>query len=133
MTPCSAGLRGPLLDAAGGLPLSFSALLCDLRPRFLVKGRVGAGFRAVARSGRVLLASDRPLEELVEREVRVRLQTWHKVILPGERRRPWGVLMCVRCGPNGSARPYTARLTDHCQEEFALALDVGGGMELEFR
>jgi len=133
MTRCSAGLRGPLFDAAGGLPLSFPALLCDLRPRFLAKCRVGTGFRAVARNGRVLLASDRSLEELAGRAVRVRVQAWHKKILTGEQPEPWGVLLCIRCEENGSAEPYTARLTDQCGQEFALALDVGGGMELEFR
>jgi hypothetical protein len=133
MTTCSVGLRGPLLDTAGRLPLSFFALLCDLRPRFLAKCQVRTGFRAVARNGRVLLASERPLEELMGRVAGVRMQTWHKVILAGEAPEPWGVLLCIRCGENGSARPYTARLTDHCEEGFALALDVGGGMELEFR
>jgi hypothetical protein len=125
-----AALRGPVLDAAGGRPISLTVRLCDLRSRFLAKGSVGRGRRAVSRNGRVLLASDAPLAELADQVVHLRFQTWHKVLLPGEPPEPWGVLMCVR---RADAKPdYVARLTPASHPPFALALDVGGEMSLIF-
>jgi hypothetical protein len=79
----------------------------------------------------VLLASDAPLSELADQVVHMRLQTWHKVLLRGEPREPWGVLMCVRridVEPN-----YVARLTPTCDPPFVLALAVGGEMSLIFQ
>jgi hypothetical protein len=84
------------LAETGSLPILFTAVLCDLRPRFLAKGGAGRGYRAVARNGRVLLASDLPVEELAGRIARVRLQIWHKAILPDDPPLPYGVLLCVR-------------------------------------
>jgi hypothetical protein len=79
----------------------------------------------------VLLASEAPLPELADQVVHLRLQTWHKVLLPGEPPEPWGVLMCVR---RTDAQPdYVARLTPTCDPPFALALDVGGEMSLIFQ
>jgi hypothetical protein len=121
---------GPLLDAAVALPITLPTRLGDLRPRFLSKGMVGRGYRAVARNGRVLLAGDRPLAELTDQVVRLRLQTWHKAILPGDRPEPYGLLLCVRRAAVDAL--YVARLTPRC-EEFVLAMDVGGGMALEIR
>src|SRR6266852_7742663 len=77
-------------------PLTLPVVLCNLRPRFLPKGTVGRSFRAVARNGRVLLCSDRPVDELEGRAAVVRLQTWHKVILPGDAPSPYGILVCTR-------------------------------------
>ncbi len=124
-------LWGPLFDAAGSLPISLLVRFCDLRPRFLAKGTVGRGHRAVARNGRVLLASDVALAELANRVLRLRFQTWHKAILPGDRPEPWGVLLCAR---RANVQPaYTARLTAPREEPIDLALDVGGEMTLVFR
>jgi hypothetical protein len=127
-------LWGPLLEAAGSLPLSFSTSLCNLKSRFLEKGQVGRGYRAIARNGKVLLASNRPVGELTNRTARVRLQSWHKAILPGEAPAPYGVLFCIRCEEQETQRPpFVARFVQECEEPFALALDVGGGLVMEFR
>jgi hypothetical protein len=126
-------LNGPLLAAGVPWPLTLRARLGDLRPRFLPKGPAGRGFRAVARNGRVLLASDRPASELAGRAAEVRLQTWHRVILSGEAPRPWGVLLCVRCLDDAAEVDYVAQLGRAAEGAFDLALEVGGGMRLQFR
>jgi hypothetical protein len=123
-------LSGRLSEA--GLPLSLMVSLCDLRPRFIPKCKVGRGYRAIARNGRVLLASDCPLVELANRIVCLRLQTWHKAILPGDPPAPYGLLLCVRCKEQATA-DYVARLVPACEEPFDLALAVGGGLTLELR
>jgi hypothetical protein len=128
-------LAGRLAEG-GCLPLVLSARLCDLRPRFLPKGRVGRGYRAVARNGRVLLASDVAVEELCGRFGSVRLQTWHKVILPGDFPTPYGLLLCIRLIPEPKGRLYHTRLAERTLEWHEavshLRLDVGGGMVLDF-
>src|SRR2546425_64291 len=112
-------------------PLSFRAILGDLPPRFLSKGQVGRGFRAVSRNGRVLLASDVALSELTGRSCIVRVQTWHRVILPGENAEPFGLLVCARSG-EVDHRAYTARLVPAAAERRGWGIDVGGRMVLEF-
>ena len=126
-------LRGPL-PTSDAWPLSFSAVLCDLGARFLVKCRVGRGYRAIARNGRVLLASDLPPTELTGRLVRVRLQTWHKAILAGDVPSPYGLLLCLR-SPEGEDVPpeFEAQLVRQPGGSFPLAIEVGGGSLLEFR
>jgi hypothetical protein len=125
-------LGGPLLTADAPWPLVLRATLCDLRPRFLPKGAVGrAGHRAVARNGRVLLCSDRPVAELVGLAALVRLQTWHRAALPGDRPAPHGVLLCVR-GLEGGQPAYAARLATRAEADGDLTLDVGGVLALEF-
>src|SRR5947199_10831558 len=88
---------GPLLKLATSESLCLRAVLCDLRPRFISKCRVGRGYRAVARNGRILLASNMPMESLVDREAQIRLQPWRKVILPGERPETYGILIYAHC------------------------------------
>ena len=110
------------------------AHLCDLRPRFIAKFNIGSGYRAVSRNGRVLLASDESLAALVDRLVAVRVQTWHKAILPGDRPQPYGILLCVRTLDAREERAwYHVRLSPPSAEPVDLALDVGGGLRLEFR
>src|SRR5262249_26159864 len=126
-------LAGPLVES-GPFPLSLVVLLGDLRPRFLPKCRVGSGYRAVARNGRVLLASDLPVPELTGLTAWVRLQTWNRAILQGDRPEPYGVLLCVRQCDGPVAQPVrTARLLA-AKEATAEAfhLDVGGGLVLSF-
>jgi len=128
--------EGLLVDG-GELPLSLNACLCDLRPRFIPKGQVGQGFRAVARNGRVVLASDVPVTELPGRVAHVRVQTWHKVILAGELARPYGLLLCVRqAGHAKTAAILQTRLVNavdrNVSADVVLAIDVGGGSVLEF-
>jgi hypothetical protein len=122
-------LRGRLV---GPWPLVLRAVLGDLRPRFLPKCRVGPGWRAVARNGRVLLASDRPLEELTGRAVLLRLQTWHREVLPGEGPTPRGILLCLRAD-EGDEPLLTTELAAAPEGACELALDVGGRLWLVFR
>lgn len=127
-------LWGPLLSSPQTWPLCLDAQMCDLRPRFLPKGRVGQGYRAIARNGRVLLAADRPLAEWIDRPARVRLQTWHRAVLPGDRAEPHGILLCIRSDPACVPRPaYTTRLVNVPDPSCVLALDLGGRLLLEFR
>jgi len=125
-------LSGPL---PGGLPwpLTFPAVLCGLRRRFLPKGTAGRGHRAVARNGRVLLCSDLPPDCLVGRPALVRLQTWHKAILPGDAPAPYGVLLYARTQGELPAGPFwTIQLVQVREATSDLVLDVGGGMALAF-
>jgi hypothetical protein len=108
--------------------------MCDLRPRSIPKGRAGRGYRAVARNGRVLIASDLPIAELTGRVARLRLQTWNRAVLPGDRPAAHGLLLCVRCAGVGPViPPYTTRLVKTAEEPFDLALALGGGLVLEVR
>ena len=61
MAPPPDGLLSGPLSRAGTWPILLRVRCCDVRPVFLPKGRVGRHYRAVARNGRVLLASDRGL------------------------------------------------------------------------
>jgi hypothetical protein len=115
-------------------PICLSARLCDLRPRFIAKSQVGSGHRAIARNGRVLLASEKSLTELIGRLVALRVQTWHKAILPGDRPQDYGILLCIRVLDLVEALDcYDTRLSPPSAEPVDLALDVGGGLRLEFR
>jgi hypothetical protein len=126
-------LGGPLLSAEAPWPLVLRATLCDLRPRFLPKGAVGrAGHRAVARNGRVLLCSDRPVAELAGLAAVVRFQTWHRAVLPGDEPAPHGLLLCVRGLERGEPL-YAARLAPDTEADGDLTLDVGGTLALELR
>jgi hypothetical protein len=127
-------LRGPLVRQAGGLPLALLVRWCDLRPRLIAKGRAGRGYRAVARNGRVLLASDVPLTDLPGRVTRLRIQTWHKVILSGEAPESYGVLLCVR-GEDAFAESsiHSASLEAPTEGDYELTLEVGGGLAIRFR
>ena len=119
----------------------FRALLCDLKPRFILKGRVGRSYRSVARNGRVLLASNLPLDALKDCEAGIRLQPWRKTILPGDRPEVYVVLLCVHCLDPGDHFPLgrqaanamlQSNLVKSCPDIFDLAIDVGGGMSLIF-
>jgi hypothetical protein len=137
---------GPILerDYSGSATdfdsVSFHAVLCDLSPRFIPKCRVGRGYRAVSRNGRVLLASNVPMESLMGCEVDIRLQLWRKIILPGDTPEVYGVLMCARgpeAGRPGLAQeitnmPLQSQLMRNYPGPFELAVDVGGGMMLVF-
>jgi hypothetical protein len=126
-------LCGPLA-VKGAWPLVLAARLCDLRPLLLPKGRAGRGYRAIARNGRVLLASDRPVEELRGRVAVVRLQTWHRAILPGDLRQPYGILVCVHDGRGPTTEPvYQTQLVPAGTDPFDLGLDLGGGRTLVFQ
>ena len=124
-------LSGPSWICDASLPRSLYARLGDLRPRFLPKCIVGRGYRAIARNGRVLLASDAPLSELLDRLVRLRLQIWHRAILPGDVPEAFGILVDVRAAASVSGPIYGAHLIK-AAEPAALALEVGGGMALGF-
>jgi hypothetical protein len=134
-------LSGRLVEGSFPWPLLLHVVLCDLRPRFLAKGQLGGGHRAVARNGRVLLASRLPLADLPGRTVQLRLQTWHKVILSGDAPEPHGLLLCVQ-PPAGPTPPpsHAARLhrpaglpcSLTAEPATDLSLDVGGEMTLTF-
>ncbi len=127
-------LHGPLLQSGTAWPLTLWARLCDLRPRFLPKAVVRGRCRAVSRNGRVLLASDVPPADLIGRAARLRLQTWHRRILPGDSAEPYGLLLCVRAESEPPRQPvYATRLVATSSEDFVLGLDVGGRLLLAFR
>src|SRR5207253_2064575 len=110
-----------------------NARLGDLRTRFLPKGQVGRGHRAVARNGRVLLASDLPVTDLAGRVAAVRLQTWHRAILPGDVPEPFGLLLCVRVNPQPDGVPgWSMQLVDAREASGDLVVEVGGGKVLDF-
>jgi hypothetical protein len=112
---------------------SFRAVLCDLRPRFIPKGRAGKGWRALARNGRVLLCSDLALGDLPDQTALVRLQAWHKTILPGDAPTPFGTLLVVRTQEQLRDGPlWKCRLVKAGEGDGELLLDVGGGMMLMF-
>jgi hypothetical protein len=124
-------LRGPLL--ASELPLHLDVQFCDLRPRFISKGQVGRSYRAIARNGRVLLATDCPLAELIQRVSRLRIQIWHRAILAGDTAEAYGLLLSIRTNSKTSrGLVHTARLVKAPGRFCELAIDVGGGMILEF-
>jgi hypothetical protein len=123
-----------------GLPLSLAAYLGDLRSRFLYKGRAGRGHRYVARNGRVLLVTERVLGEWVDCLAHVRLQIWHRAILPGDRPEAYGVVMRLGEMSAGSPLPggrgsavSQARLVKPHDGAVDLAVDVGGRLVLEFQ
>ena len=126
------------LAGGGRLPLALAVVWCELRPRFLPKGRAGRGYRAVARNGRVLLASDLPLEELAGHPAHMRLQVWHKAVLPGDLPTPYGLLVCSRSQSRLDAGPvFHTQLVPGsrgaAESPSSLTIDVGGGMVLEFQ
>jgi hypothetical protein len=126
-------LRGQLLGKHPALPLTLRVQLDDLRPRFLPKCQIGRGYRAIARNGRVLLASDRPLTDLIGQEVRLRIGIWHRAIMTGERPEPYGILLDVRAPVGPVNEPvFSARLMTGLPDSADLAVDVGGGKSLEF-
>src|SRR6266849_6544526 len=130
-------ISGPLLESGDRQLICFRAILGDLRPRFIPKGQIGRGYRAIARNGMVLLASRYPLGELIGREADIRLQAWRKVILPGEKPEIFGVLICIQGFEdssylNGSEKCgiFHVRLSDVGVASAEITLDVGGGSTL---
>src|SRR5262245_400078 len=125
-------LSAPLIPDGLPCPFVLPALLCDLRRRFLPKGRAGRGHRAIARNGRVLLCSDLPCDRLEGRPALVRLQPWHKAILPGESAAPYGVLLYVRTLGEPAGPFWTTTLVKANEAGGDLRLDLGGTMALAF-
>jgi hypothetical protein len=119
------------------LPISFQAVLCDLERRFIAKGSAGSGYRAVARNGRVLLASHVPVTQLDGQIAEVRVQIWHKAILPNDPPLPYGLLLCIRnldC-TQGRAVLRTRLVAERrldAPDALCLRIEVGGGQVLEF-
>ena len=122
----------PAWSTARTWPLNLIVPCCDLRPRFIPKGRVGCRYRAIARNGRVLLASDATLADLVGKIASLRIQTWHASVLPGDRPAPRGILLVVRMSEVETAE-FEVRLSRISAETCQLAIHVGGGSRLEFR
>jgi len=125
-------LRGPAWSTARAWPLKLKIRCCDLRPRFIPKGRVDRHYRAIARNGRVLLASDATLADLVGKVASLRIQTWHAAVLPGDSPAPRGILLVLRASEEQTAE-FEARLSRFSAEPCELAIHVGGGSRLEFR
>lgn len=126
-------LAGPLCSTSEW-PYTLYTRCCDLRPRFLIKPAIQSAYRAVARNGRILLCTDRPLEQLPDRIVRLRLQTWHRIYLPGDAPQPHGLLLHVRAfdGEEENAPRFTMLLEKTSEARGELRIDVGGGMLLDF-
>jgi hypothetical protein len=147
-------LQGPLWLSRGSLPIGLTAVVCDLQPRFIPKGRAGRGFRAIARNGRVLLASHFPFDQLKARCWSIRFQLWNRIILPGQPAEPFGLVCWVgmkplpfmpssegigdpgrlETGPTTEGRPvFGTQLVRNPEEGFDLTVDVGGRTLWEFR
>jgi hypothetical protein len=124
-------LHGPAWSEARAWPLTLTVRWCDLRPRFIPKGRVGRSYRAIARNGRVLLASNVTLANLAGRIASLRIQTWHKAVLPGDRPGPHGILLVLRTLDEETAA-FEARLSRPAAGPCDQSIDVGGGSRLEF-
>ena len=124
-------LSGPLLEG-GTWPLTLRIVLCNLRPRFIPKGSAGRGCRAISRNGRILLCSDLPSEDLEGRSALIRLQTWHKAILPGDVPEPYGLLLYVRTQDDARGSLGKCCLVSSRTAGGELLLEVGGGMTLAF-
>jgi hypothetical protein len=126
-------LGGPRLESVEW-PLNLRVRWCDLRPRFIDKGRAGRGYRAVARNGRILLASPVAFAELPGRVTGVRFQVWHKTILPGAPAEEYGVLLSLFPENMPTESPlYRAALESGLVGENDFCLAVGGGFVLTFR
>jgi len=141
--PFAGSLLAGSVCSTGPWPYILHARCCDLRRRFLVKpslapsgakGKRGSTYRAIARNGRILLCADRPLEELPGRLIRLRLQTWHRVYLPGETPQPHGILLCMRGIPDeDTITPvFEMRLRPLAEATGELHIEVGGRMVLDF-
>lgn len=90
--------------------------------------------RAVARNGRVLLVSRLELRELERIAASVRLQTWHRVILPGDRPQPWGLLVWIGAMRETVARAdYEMRVVKGSADDCELAIELGGLRYLRVR
>src|SRR5262249_55522494 len=123
--PCDLLLSGPLWSKSRRLPLTLNARLCNVRPRFIPKGQVGSGFRAISRNGRVLLASNEPIAELIGKLARVRLQVWHAGILPGDRPEPQGILLVIRASADDQkAFIYQTELAPLSASRFELSIEL---------
>jgi hypothetical protein len=127
------GLLTGLITADPSLPVRLRVLFGDLSSRFLSKGRVGHGHRYISRNGKVLLATDVALKDLAQQIAEMRLQVWHRTLLPGDKPEPFGFLLCVR---GASVEPalglHRANLVAVPASPCELAIDVGGRMWLEF-
>ncbi|HMC89197.1 MAG TPA: hypothetical protein VKI17_06600 [Gemmataceae bacterium] len=107
--------------------------LCNLRTRFLAKGQMGKSFRYVSRNGRILLAADMGISELVDSVVELRLQIWNRAILPGDKPDPFGFLLCVRSQAACSVLPLlSSKLVEAPSADGELSIDLGGRLWLEF-
>jgi hypothetical protein len=125
-------LTGNLLAAVDALPMRLRVMFGDLSSRFLAKGQVGKGYRFIARNGRVMLAADGPLADLVDTVVEARLQVWNRAILPGDIPQPYGLLLCIR--RQAGSKPGSVQrgeLVAEVSEGCELAIAVGGGRWLE--
>lgn len=128
-------LNGRMLERPGAVPaagLCLRAVLCDWGRAFIAKGMVGRHYRAISRNGRVLLASDRPLVELKDRLLRLRITHWHRQILPGKSPSPWGLVLSawtlVEQAEDASPRPtvYRAHVSRVPLPQADLSIDLGG-------
>ena len=74
-----------------------------------------------------------PAARLDGRPALVRLQTWHKAVLPGEPASPYGVLLNLRTRGELPAGPFwTMRIVEMREAAGDLLLDMGGGTALAF-
>jgi len=133
--PLAPLLGGLLLEQNDVLPaegLQMTTALGDLGRAFIPKGGVGRHYRAVSRNGRVLLATDRPLEECGNRIVWLRIACSHRQILSDDESCQWGVLLVAWTPPELSAaaspRPvvYEAHISRDLAPGAELSIDLGG-------
>jgi hypothetical protein len=133
-------VRGRLweeLEASRRPSISLEVSLCRLERSFMLKGQVGRHFHSISRNGLVLLLSSRPVEELDNLQLHLRLSIWHRSHLPREPATPWGILLFAQA----SAAPYglnrepptlLTTLADSHATAAALSIELGGARVLNF-
>ncbi|MGH9684841.1 MAG: hypothetical protein ACRD4S_14660 [Candidatus Acidiferrales bacterium] len=138
--------------AAGSLWSEFdsgiwSSMLLDvtlppIASAFIAKGKVGRYNRAIARNGMVLLLSSCELPKLERSRIRMRISIWHRVVLPGDRPAPHGLLFVADAFKGGGMQGGNAQdsalqslagsLSGSHDTSALLSIDLGGGRFLNF-
>jgi hypothetical protein len=126
-------LGGRLASVDAGWPLCLRVVSCGLGNVFRIKPSETRGYRAVARNGRVLVATRLPLTDLKDRTVTLRIQTWNRRILTGDPARPWGILLCIEDVVKHDARPHDrVSVLSQPPANAALHIELGGRRWLAF-
>ena len=133
-------VRGRLWDELGAsrrssIPLE--ACLCHLERSFILKGLVGRHFHSISRNGLVLLLSPRPMDELHDLQLKLRLSIWHRSQLPHELATACGILLFAQASTarhslNGEPPTFLTTLERSHATAAVLSIELGGAHVLNF-